>query len=375
VLTKLRDVLTDTSLSPADLVNVRGSLRVEPGASLTMDAWNAAWADLFSGLSHRPTRTTLGAVALAGNDRVQAEAVAAYWPDHDAAPRGRATLNPFVRTLGDGPMGSSAAVIVHPGAALIFSAGALADPADLKQPEGNVARFGDMRTQAISTFRSLEQTLLTQGFRWEDVFYVRALLSPIPSATTVDFAGFETAFRAAFMGRDPAMRPALTAWAAPGFSSTGRIIEIEVYAAAADGTGPFDAVTANDKRNPWMRMSGTPESRISSSGAVARHRPITWFAGVIGTAGSLHDEAVTTLLTLRQRAAAAGVSLADAVQLRAYPVVGDDFSGGMSQWNEAYDRFFNLPGLNPHKPARTAFPVTALPMERKIEIEIIAVPR
>lgn len=361
--------------SPADLANVRGSLILPAGAPFSMDAWNAAWGHLLAGVAHRPTRTTLGVTALADPaHRVLAEGVAARPLDPAAPLPGEAAPNPFVRQFGSGPYGSAAATLVLPGTALVFTAGILADPADPSRPENTVARYGDMAAQTQSALAKLEQTLAEQGLRWEDIFYVRALLSPPPGEAAVDFAGFGRAFAAAFGGRNPAHRPALTAWAAPGFNVTGRIVEIEVYAAAADRQGPF-ARAGGAGAHPSLRMTGAPAAAISSSGAVAPGRALTWFAGVVGTAGSMHDEGVTALLSLRARAAAAGTSFADAVQMRSYPVVGDDFTGQFALWNEAYARFFNLPGLNPHKPARTAFPVPSLPQDRRIEIEIITVGR
>jgi enamine deaminase RidA (YjgF/YER057c/UK114 family) len=172
------------------------------------------------------------------------------------------------------------------------------------------------------------------------------------------------------------MRPALSLWAAPGFNVNGTLIEIEVYAAASDAKGPFDRYEASTPANPALAMTGTAEAQISSSGTAARYRAITWFSGAIGTPGAgMHDEGVGGLLALRNRLAGAGAGFGDVVQLRAYPFVGDSFRRNFELWNEAYGRFFNHPKLNPHKPARTAFPVTALPRDALIEVEVIAVER
>jgi enamine deaminase RidA (YjgF/YER057c/UK114 family) len=363
---------------PADLVNVRGSLFVAPGETLSMEAWNAAWNQMLAPVAHRPTRTTLGTVALATpSARVNAEGVAARPFDAGAPLVGEATPNPRVRRLGTAAYGSAAATLVLPGTGLVFTAGILADPIDATQPENAVARYGDMKTQAASVMDKLEQTLRAQQASWDDIFYVRALLSPVPGETAVDFAGFGEAFAQAFSARNPLHRPALTVWAAPGFNTTGRIVEVEVYAAARTHTPPpIRSITAPPSPAvPLVRAVGAPSAIISSSAAIPGARPLVWFAGVIGTGGGIHDEAVTALLALRSRAEAAGTSLADTIYLRAYPVVGDDFPGNFARWNEAYSRFFNLPGINPHKPARTAFPVTSLPMGKQIEVEILAVGR
>ncbi len=375
-LAGLEQTLSRLNLDRSHLVNVRASLAHAGAGALDMGPWNAAWADFFAQTPHRPTRTTVGASALGQGGALHVEGVAAYVAEADRAMPGRASLNPFVRTIGDGAYGASAAAVVAPGTAILFSAGVLADPADPTQPENSVARFGSMAVQTASVLRKLERTLASQGFSWEDVFYVRALLSPPPGEKAVDFDGFGQVFRQRFPGRHPALRPALALWAAPGFNANGTLVEIEVYAAAANATGPFLPYTAAPAGNPWLAMTGTPESRIASSGTAARHRALTWFSGAIGSGtGGMHDEAVHALLALRSRLAAAGADFGDAVQLRAYPMVGDAFRRELAQWNEAYGRFFDHPKLNAHKPARTAFPVSALPRGTRIEIELITVER
>jgi enamine deaminase RidA (YjgF/YER057c/UK114 family) len=376
-LTALEGTLTGLGLDRSHLVNVRASLAVPAGGAVDMAPWNAAWGEFFAATPHRPTRTTVAASGLRdGAAALHAEGVAAYLPLADTPSLGRPSLNPFIRTAGDGLYGASAAALVAPGSALLFSAGSLADPADLTQPENSVARFGSMAVQTASVFRKLERTLASQGFTWEDVFYVRALLSPVPGESAVDFDGFGEVFRSRFPGRHPSLRPALALWAGPGFNANGTLIEIEVYAAASNGTGPFATFATTPIGNPWLSMTGTPEARIASSGTAARYRALTWFSGAISTGtGGMHDEGVTALLALRSRLAAAGADFSDVVQLRAYPVVGDNLRGQLALWNEAYGRFFDHPKLNAHKPARTAFPISALPRGVAIEIELITVER
>ncbi len=387
VFATLSGRLSLAGATPADLVNVRGSLLTAPGAPVQMEPWNGGWNNLLMHLAHRPTRTTLGTVALATPEaRVNAEGVAARVLRPNAPLPGEATPNPRVRRFGSAAYGSAAATLVLPGTALVFTAGILADPVDPTQPENAVARFGDMATQTASVLVKLEQTLRTQNLAWDDIFYVRALLSPVAGEAAVDFAGFGRAFEQAFSVRNPLHRPALTVWAAPGFNATGRIVEIEVYAAArvatpvppapvVDAAAPPPPAAAAAVPTPAVKTTGAPSAVISTTAAITGLRPLVWFAGAIGTGDGIHDEAVTTFLALRSRAEAVGVSLGDTVFLRGYPVVGDDYPGNFARWNEAYSRFFNLPGINPHKPARTAFPVTALPMGKQIEVEILAVGR
>ncbi|MCC5841939.1 MAG: hypothetical protein JJT96_17625 [Opitutales bacterium] len=372
-LRRLAGELNALGLSPANLANVRGSLLDTPDHPFSMAPWNAAWERLYAEPAPRATRTTVAAVALPGaNTRVVAEAVAAFHAEPEGSVPGRPSLNPFVRFHGEGAHGASASAIVLPGTALFFSSGILADPADPRAPENSVARFGSVAAQTRSIFAKLEDLLLREGFQWEDIFYVRGLLSPDPETGETDFAGFGETFEAHFPGRHPRLRPALTIWSAPGFAPTGRLVEVEIYAAAADGRGPFIRFDT-DRAHPGLQMTGTEAARISSSGTVARYQALTWFSGAIGTASDdLHEESISTLLTLLRRLRDLGLDFDATVHLRAYPVVGEAFSAKMGDWNQAYGRFFALP-VNPHKPARTSFPVTALPGQRAIEVEILAI--
>ncbi|MCX6937184.1 MAG: RidA family protein [Verrucomicrobia bacterium] len=366
-------------LDRKNIAYVRASLTPRSDGTLDMDSWNTAWREFFAPAGHTPSRTTLAADALFGESgtSLQAEAVAAFFaPASASAPGKPSPFNPYIRLAGEGPFGSSGAAVVLPGSPMLFSAGVLADLADLTKPERTVERYGSVAEQSRSIFKKLEQSIAAQGFRWEDVFYVRALLSAVPGTTEVDFTGFGAEFEKAFMAKHPDLRPALALVTGPGFSSNGQLIEIEVYAAAADARGPFDGHDFAAAANPWLEMTGTAEAQISSTGTVARLRPVTWFAGAIGAAGGdMHDQGVTALLTLRNRLASAGLKPSDVVQLRAYPVVGEAFRKNIDLWNEAYGRFFNHAKLNPQKPARTSFPVSTLPQKALIEIEVIAVGR
>ena len=380
-LSQLINSLSLIGLDQSHLAYVRASLLAQSDNSINMERWNASWNSRFPSDAPRPARTTLSANAFAGpttNAQIQVEAVAAYLPDPKATIKSAtpSPFNPYISFAGEGPFSSSAVAIARPGSPMLFSAGVLADPADPSKPDNSVARFGSMKAQSASVFKKLEASIASQGFRWEDVLYVRALLSPDPETAAIDFDGFGAAFQAAFAQRHPALKPALAMVAGPGFNANGRLVEVEVYAAAPEPAGPFSSHDLSSPANPWLAMTGTAEAQISSTASVARFRSLTWFSGVIGTTGAdMHDQSISALLTLRSRLAAAGLGLGDTVQLRAYPVVGNDFRKNMAQWNEAYARFFNIAKLNPHKPARTSFPLVALPRNTLIEIEVIATGR
>lgn len=376
-LRQLAGLLATAGLGPGDLVHVRASLARAADGSLDTRAWNEAWAAFFAGQDIPPARTTLATDAVAGGPdwRARLEAVAAALPGTGAFGQTRASaLHPRLRLAAGGPMGASAVAVVLPGTPLLLTAGLLADPANPAAPERTLERFGPMAAQARSALAKVEATIAPQGFRREDIFYVRALLSPPEAGAAVDFGGFAEAFAEFFMRRHPDLCPVLALAVGPGFSANGQLVEVEAYAAAAEPRGPFDGHDLAAAR-PWVEFTGAETSQISSSAAVARHRAMTWFSGVLTPdgAGDLHDGSVGALLTLRARLTGAGHSLGDVLTLRCYPVVGTSFRANLALWNEAYGRFFNHAQLNPLKPARTSFPLSALPRGAANQIEVIAV--
>ncbi|KAF0092914.1 MAG: hypothetical protein E1N59_3344 [Puniceicoccaceae bacterium 5H] len=349
--------LQQVGASLNQVVNVRGYLRVEPDDSqmeTVMQGWNAAFNQHFGSREVPPTRTTIGVTMLAdGQAKLALDAVIALEPDQwpDGATR---LSNERVQDL------TPHLTAVKPFTALALTSGVLGDPG----PEG---QMGNMEAQASSALDKLADALAHWGASPRDVVFARALLSPpVPeegeAAEPVDFKGFDAAWTRYWQDRRMAP-PALSTLAAPGFNSSGRLIEIELYAAlpnaAEAGTG--------------VKREGSDTSFLSRSSLVGREAALTWFSGVVDTTREdHHGQGATALITLSERMADAGVEPEGVVQLRAYLEI-EDFGPEFGQWNKAYGRFFNHPNLNPTKPVRTAFPVEASPGKSLLEIELIGV--
>ncbi|MEM9025823.1 MAG: RidA family protein, partial [Verrucomicrobiota bacterium] len=314
-----------------------------------------------------PTRTTFGVTTLEDPDALIAvEAVLAIDSDisgnlveHPANPR---VMH---------PKGSFKLSYVKPFTAMALTSGILAS-ADSDGSMGSMAR------QTSNALEKLETALGSWGLSAADVVYIRALLSPPLSEDPeeepeVDVAGYQEAF-SEFWNAQHLPAPPTSFLAAPGFNTSGRLVEIEFYAAFPDGATAQFATSEDAEASPLFRREGSPTSFLNRSAIIARDATMVWFAGVIDQdRNNIHGQAVESLLNLQERMITAGVSFPNIVQLRAYLQIENGFRTDFGDWNTAYKRFFNAPSVNPEKPIRTAFPVKSIPGSAVIEIEAIGV--
>jgi enamine deaminase RidA (YjgF/YER057c/UK114 family) len=365
IFRRLAEDLEAAQLEFRHVVNVRGYLRAAPGEDLApaMAEWNAAFRATFGNQAVPPTRTTLGVTALSGGGRIAVDFVVAG--PGEAVLSASRPANPRVHDL---PAGWAA---VAPFTPLLFTSGTLADPLR----EGGTD-YGPVARQTAQTLEKLDAVLARWGLNARDLVFVRALLSPPlgeAEGTTpaVDFEGFAEAWEDYWTARRTPPPP-LSQFASPGFNHTGRLVEIEFYAAFPDALGPFGG--KGGEPSGLILREGTEGGLINRSVAVARQAELVWFAGAIDrTRAHPEGQGVNALLNLGERMAGTGVSFESVVSLRAYIVVEEDFRREFAGWNTAYRRFFNLPGLNPEKPVRTSFAVESLPAGTRVEVEVIGV--
>lgn len=382
-LARHRDNLAAVGLTPKDVLYTRAYVVADPnkGGSFDWSGWNRAFTAFFqdAGGAHKPARTSIGISRLGNPDYlIEIEVVAAFpdatgpWLDGSGAdPR---VANPQLKPIGNPASRISSGVSVAPNAPLYFTSGMLADPQNPDAPAGSRERGGDMEYQGGSTLAKLEANLAGVGLTMRDVFFLRAMVFPDPhDAGNVDFAGWNRAYAKFFNTPANPHKPARTTMAAPGFNITGALIEVEVYAAFPDGRGAHTSYDL-DSQNKNIIANGSPDSFLSAGMAVARHTPLTFVSGSIGTNlpadADMKAHALSALEAMAARLEQAGVGFEDVIQLRAYLNVGDDFRTNFGLWNQAYGQYFNNEN-NPHKPVRTALPVVELPGGSLIEIEAI----
>lgn len=367
----LQQDLEEAGLSMESVVNVRGYLLSEKGEDMgdAMTAWSAAFSEAFAANENPPTRTSIGVSALPDDALVALDVVLAAPPEavgglSSSWENGRI----FMTDLAASPLRA-----VHPYSSLLITSGVLADSLP-----GEGSGFGSMEQQTGSVLSKLDATLNSWGLSRADLVFVRAMLSPETDdkgEEATDFAGFEQGWES-FWSQSKTGLPPLSVFSAPGFGSTGRIVEIEFYAVFPDAMGPFVPSEMGPESKPlgpaWREGSET--SFLSRSVAIARDAKLTWFAGVIDRgATDIYGQAMQSLLKLEGRMGAEGLDYPNVVQLRAYLNIQDSFRKEFGEWNKAYRRFFDHAKLNPEKPVRTAFPIEELPGGVLIEIEALGV--
>jgi enamine deaminase RidA (YjgF/YER057c/UK114 family) len=125
------------------------------------------------------------------------------------------------------------AVEVPAGTTLIFHSGMTPSPLDPKAAPGTAAYWGDTKTQALSAFGNIKQSLDSMGLGFGDVVKMLVFLVADPAATDsrMDFKGFMEAYTQYFGTPEQPNLPARSAVQVAGLASPGMLVEIEVILA------------------------------------------------------------------------------------------------------------------------------------------------
>ena len=352
--------LGELGLDRGQFLRVRAALA--PGVDFA--AWNRAWTTFFAGVTP-PARTTVYSSGLPGGASVVLDVVAMF-PVGSGPPKAidgvRTTLNPNLQLAGPA---SNPTAIVSTGSGLFLSSGAL--------PGRNLADPTSLEAHIRSSMNSLGRTLAGQGLQWHDAFFVRLMPTPQPDRPTPDFAAWSPVYDT--LGELTAGHaPPYTMWGAPGFSSTGRFSEIEVWAVPPSPPAVF-STPSEAIQNPLLRMSGSPRSFIASGATIAPNAALAWLSGVVAPTGTApEEESAAAVAIMKARVTAMGATLSDVAELRVYRVAaGTDGDELAAAWNEVYGAEWNNEETNPHKPVRTNYLVGSLPGGRHVEVEAIVV--
>ncbi|HYE53083.1 MAG TPA: RidA family protein [Azospirillaceae bacterium] len=126
----------------------------------------------------------------------------------------------------------SAAVVVPPGAELVYLSGAVPPVADTAAPKDSVQRYGDTETQTLNVLKRIEQTLAAQGLGFKDIVSMHVFLVGDPATENrMDFAGMMRAYTRHFGTPEQPNKPARTTVQVAGLAAPGMLVEIEVVAA------------------------------------------------------------------------------------------------------------------------------------------------
>lgn len=353
--------LDEVGLSRSQILRIRAGLA--PGDGSEFSEWDQAWTRFFSG-GHLPARTTVGTSGLPDGALVILDVVAVFgeeagYPVEVAG--ARSTLNPNLRLAGPA---SSPTAIVSTRSGLFLSSGAL--------PGRNLGEPESLEHHFRSAMNALTSVLANHGLQWYDAFFVRLLPTPQPDRSSPDFAAWAPVYET-LSDLAGGQAPPYTMWAAPGFSSSNRYVEIEVWAVPHSPAAVFSTASEN-AQNPLLRMSGSERSPIASGAMIGPNAELLWISGVVAPAGTAaEEEPAAVLQIMKDRLALMGASMADVAELRVYRVDGGEGVNMGSAWNAAYGLEFNNPDTNPHKPVRTNYLVESLPGGRHVEVEALIV--
>ena len=124
------------------------------------------------------------------------------------------------------------AVAVPAGFNLIFHSGYTPAPANPKAQEGTAEYWGDTKTQALSTFERMRDSLKEMNLGFGDVVKMNAFLVGDPAkGGRMDFKGFMEAYTQFFGTKEQPNLPARSAVQVAGLASPGVMVEVEVVLA------------------------------------------------------------------------------------------------------------------------------------------------
>jgi len=134
------------------------------------------------------------------------------------------------------PFPIARAVEIPAGFKLIFHSGFTPTPANPQAKEGTPEYWGDTKTQALSTFKRMQDSLKDMGLGFGDVVKMNVFLVGDPATGKMDFKGFMEAYTQYFGSADQPNLPARSAVQVAGLAAPGVLVEIEVV--LAQKTGP-----------------------------------------------------------------------------------------------------------------------------------------
>src|SRR4051812_18820183 len=121
------------------------------------------------------------------------------------------------------------AVEVPAGKIIVFHSGTTPAPLDPKAEVGSPAYWGDTKTQAMSAFGRIKESLDTMGLGFKDVVAMTVYLVGDPAkGGRMDFDGFMAAYTQFFGTKDQPNLPARSTVQVAGLAAAGMMVEIEV---------------------------------------------------------------------------------------------------------------------------------------------------
>ena len=134
--------------------------------------------------------------------------------------------------LGGNKFPIARAVEVPAGKTIYFHSGTTPGPLDAKAPAGTPEYWGDTRTQSLSVFARIKESLDTLGLGFGDVVAMTVYLVGDPAkGGRMDFDGFMAAYTQFFGTKEQPNLPARSTVQIAGLAAPGMLVEIEVQLA------------------------------------------------------------------------------------------------------------------------------------------------
>jgi enamine deaminase RidA (YjgF/YER057c/UK114 family) len=136
------------------------------------------------------------------------------------------------KLLGGSTFPIARAVEVPAGKTIYFHSGTTPAPANPKATAGTPEYWGDTKTQALSVFARIKESLDTLGLGFGDVVAMTVYLVGDPAkGNKMDFEGFMAAYSQFFGTKEQPNLPARSTVQVAGLAGPGMLVEIEVQLA------------------------------------------------------------------------------------------------------------------------------------------------
>lgn len=136
-----------------------------------------------------------------------------------------------IKTMGDTKSPILSAIAVPAGKAYFYTSGLVPSLADSAAHAGSKERFGDTKTQAISTLKNIEIALKKEGLKLTDVIYLRVYIAPDKwKDSKPDFAGWAEAYGLFYNNNNNPYKVARSTVGVSALVNPDWLIEIEAVA-------------------------------------------------------------------------------------------------------------------------------------------------
>jgi enamine deaminase RidA (YjgF/YER057c/UK114 family) len=124
----------------------------------------------------------------------------------------------------------SNSAVIPEGKKLFYTSGLTAFATDANLPEGDYAKYGDTKTQAIGILNKLKAMLEEKGLKMSNVFAMKVFIAPDVKTKLYDFDGWNAAYKMYFGTAENPIKPVRATLGISTLVNPNKFIEIELIA-------------------------------------------------------------------------------------------------------------------------------------------------